>query len=77
MKGIQTESYNEQLERIKTLKTLIAEKSKQIDYNKSYGLDDLISGSITKCPNQKLLNKIFAYQTQLDKLLEEINPQNS
>lgn len=68
-----TVTYQEKLERIKTLKTIIAEKSKQIDTSKSYELEDLMSGSIVKCPNQILLIEIFAYQTQLDKLLDEIN----
>jgi hypothetical protein len=65
-------TYQEKLERIKTLKTLITEKSKQIDPNISYSLNDLILGNISNCPNQILLNEIFILETKIKNLQESL-----
>jgi len=66
-------TYQEKLERIKALKGIIKGLSTKVDINKSYSLEDITSGSIFECPNQQSLNELFACQTQLDVLLEEVN----
>jgi len=66
-------TYQEKLERIKVLKGLIKELSSKVDLDKSYSLEDITSGSIFKCPNQQTLSELFAYQKQLDILMNEVN----
>jgi len=59
----------EKLERIKALKKIIKELSKEVNTNETYILSDITSGSVFSNPNQVLLNKIFTYQSELDTLL--------
>lgn len=63
----------EKLERIKALKKIIKELSKEVNTNETYTLSDITSGSIFNNPNQILLNKIFTHQSELDTLLNEVS----
>ena len=60
----------EKQEQIKALKKSIKELSSEVNTDKSYSLEDITSGDIFSCPNQLNLNKLFAHQEQLEKLLK-------
>jgi len=62
----------EALERIKLLEQVINEKSRQVNPNISYSLNDIISGKLSKCPNQKLLNEIFTCQDEIKNLQKSL-----
>ena len=63
----------EKLERIKALKKIIKELSKEVNTNETYILSDITSGSVFSNPNQVLLNKIFTYLSELDTLINEVS----